>query len=96
MGGFDNVLCHHVNIGADPDAALADAKRYLDGYYGANYTPGRLRAWGAYGPAAHCIEQISRFVGSGCRRITFRLATTGDAMEQFRRLTQDVLPFVAA
>jgi len=33
--------------------------------------------------------------GAGLGRITFRLATTGDAMEQFRRLTQDVLPFVA-
>ena len=31
MGDFDNILCHHVNIGADCDAAMADAKRYLDG-----------------------------------------------------------------
>jgi hypothetical protein len=33
---FDNVLCHHININEDADAALADAKRYLDLYYGAN------------------------------------------------------------
>jgi len=95
MTGFGNVLCHHVNIDDDADAALADAKQYLDRYYGANYTPERLRAWGVYGPPAHCIEQIKRFVGSGCERITFRLATTGDAMAQFRRLTQEILPFVA-
>lgn len=94
MDGFDNILCHHVNIAADQDTALADAKRYLDGYYNANYTPERLRAWGVYGPPAHCIAALRGFIGSGCRRITFRLATTGDAMEQFRRLTEDVLPFV--
>ncbi|MGE0415421.1 MAG: LLM class flavin-dependent oxidoreductase [Acetobacteraceae bacterium] len=94
MASFGNVLCHHVNIADDPDMALADAKRYLDGYYGANYTPDRLRAWGVYGPPAHCIEQIRRFVGSGCERITFRLATTGDAMTQFRRLAEDVLPHI--
>jgi len=33
---FNNVLCHHININEDADAALADAKRYLDLYYGAN------------------------------------------------------------
>ena len=92
MDGFDNMLCHHVNIADDSDAALADAKRYLDGYYNANYTPERLRAWGVYGPPEHCITQLRGFIGSGCRRITLRLATTGDAMEQFRQLTEEVLP----
>jgi alkanesulfonate monooxygenase SsuD/methylene tetrahydromethanopterin reductase-like flavin-dependent oxidoreductase (luciferase family) len=92
--GFDNILCHHVNIGPDADAALADAKRYLDGYYNANYTAERLRSWGVYGPPADCIAALRAFIGSGCRRITFRLATTGDAMTQFRRLTEEVLPFV--
>jgi hypothetical protein len=48
-----------------------------------------------YGPPAHCIEQLRGFIGSGCQRITFRLATAGDAMKQFRRLTQEVLPYVA-
>lgn len=94
MAGFDNILCHHVNIAAEPDTALADAKQYLDGYYSANYTPERLRSWGVYGPPAHCIAELRGFLGSGCRRITFRLATTGDAMVQFRRLTEEVLPFV--
>jgi len=46
---FDNVLCHHININEDADAALADAKRYLDLYYGANYTKERLQAWLAMG-----------------------------------------------
>lgn len=93
-GHFDNVLCHHVNINEDADTALADAKQYLDLYYGANYTKERLKAWLAYGSPRDCIEQLRRYVDSGCNRITFRLVTMGDAMQQFRRLTEDVLPFV--
>jgi hypothetical protein len=94
MAGFDNILCHYVNVGPDADAAPADAKRYLDGYYNANYTAGRLRSWGVYRPPADCIAALRAFIGSGCRRITFRLVTTGDAMIQLRRLTEEVLPFV--
>jgi alkanesulfonate monooxygenase SsuD/methylene tetrahydromethanopterin reductase-like flavin-dependent oxidoreductase (luciferase family) len=91
---FDNVLCHHININEDADAALADAKRYLDLYYGANYTKQRLEAWLAYGSPKDCIAQLQRYVDCGCNRITFRLVTMGDAMHQFRRLTEEVLPFV--
>ena len=92
MGGFDNVLCALVNINPDREAALADAKRYLDLYYGATYTRARLEAWGAFGSPAECAAWIRRYVGSGCARITFRLATMGDAAAQFRLLTQAVLP----
>jgi alkanesulfonate monooxygenase SsuD/methylene tetrahydromethanopterin reductase-like flavin-dependent oxidoreductase (luciferase family) len=92
--GFDNVLCHHINIDEDADAALADAKRYLDLYYGANYTKERLEAWLAYGSPKDCVAQLRRFVGSGCNRITFRLVTMGDPMAQFRRLTEEVLPLL--
>lgn len=94
--GMDNVLCYHVNIQPDADSALADAKRYLDLYYNADYTRERLAAWGAYGTPAEVIAQLRGFLGSGCNRITFRLATTGDAMTQFPRLTEKVLPNVAA
>jgi hypothetical protein len=40
------------------------------------------------------IAQLRRYAGSGCNRITLRLATMGDAMTQLRRLTEEVLPFV--
>jgi alkanesulfonate monooxygenase SsuD/methylene tetrahydromethanopterin reductase-like flavin-dependent oxidoreductase (luciferase family) len=96
MTGFETILCHHVNIGPDANEALADAKRYLDGYYGAYYSADRLRAWGVYGPPADCIAALRGFVGSGCDHITLRLATTGDAITQIRRLTEEVLPFVAS
>jgi alkanesulfonate monooxygenase SsuD/methylene tetrahydromethanopterin reductase-like flavin-dependent oxidoreductase (luciferase family) len=94
MTRFDNVLCHHVNITEDSGAALNDAKQFLDLYYGANYSRKRLAAWLAFGPPHQVIAQLRRYLDCGCNRITLRLATMGDATVQFRRLTEDVLPFV--
>ena len=79
----------------DASDAIADAKRYLDLYYGADYTPERLHAWGPIGTPAACAAWIRRFVGTGCLGFTFRLATMGDATAQLSRLTEQVLPLVA-
>jgi alkanesulfonate monooxygenase SsuD/methylene tetrahydromethanopterin reductase-like flavin-dependent oxidoreductase (luciferase family) len=94
MGGFGNIVTAVVNIQEDADAAVADAKRYLDLYYGASYTPERLHAWRPIGTPAQCAGWIRLFEGSGCQGFTFRLATMGDAMTQFRRLTEEVLPLI--
>ena len=94
MSGFDNVLYHHVNVNEDKDAALADLKKFLDLYYSADYSKERLESWLTYGSARDCIEQLRQFKASGCRRITFRISTMGDPMAQFRRLVEDVLPYV--
>jgi hypothetical protein len=92
MGGFGNIVTAVLNIQDDADAAMADAKGYLDLYYGANYTPERLHAWGPIGTPEACAAWIKRFHGTGCQGFTFRLATSGDAMAQLRRLTEEVLP----
>jgi alkanesulfonate monooxygenase SsuD/methylene tetrahydromethanopterin reductase-like flavin-dependent oxidoreductase (luciferase family) len=91
---FDHVLYHHVNVGADAEACLADSKRFLDLYYGANYSRERIEGWLTYGTPKQCIEDLTRWKAAGCRRITFRLSTMGDPMEQLKRLTEEVLPFV--
>jgi len=67
MGGFGNIVTAVVNVQDDADAAVADAKRYLDLYYGASYTPERLHAWGPIGTPAQCAGWIGRFEASGCR-----------------------------
>jgi alkanesulfonate monooxygenase SsuD/methylene tetrahydromethanopterin reductase-like flavin-dependent oxidoreductase (luciferase family) len=95
MSRFGNIVTAVLNIHDDPDAAMADAKQYLDRYYGANYTPERLHAWGPIGTPAQCAAWIRRFHGSGCQGFTFRLATSGDAMRQLQRLTEEVLPLAA-
>jgi alkanesulfonate monooxygenase SsuD/methylene tetrahydromethanopterin reductase-like flavin-dependent oxidoreductase (luciferase family) len=94
MSGFDNVLYHHINVNADRQEALADSKKFLDLYYSADYTQARLESWLTYGSPGECAAHIKRFKASGCRRITFRISTMGNVMEQFRRLAEDVLPYV--
>ncbi len=92
--GFDHVLYHHINVDDDRDAALADSKRFLDLYYGADYTKERLEAWLTYGTPGECIAHLRRYRDAGVRRITLRISTTGDPRAQFRRMAEEVLPFV--
>jgi alkanesulfonate monooxygenase SsuD/methylene tetrahydromethanopterin reductase-like flavin-dependent oxidoreductase (luciferase family) len=94
MSGFDNVVYHHININEDRAASLADSKKFLDLYYGANYTRERLEAWLTYGSPQDCIADIRRYRDCGARRITFRISTMGDPMHQLKRLAEDVLPYV--
>jgi alkanesulfonate monooxygenase SsuD/methylene tetrahydromethanopterin reductase-like flavin-dependent oxidoreductase (luciferase family) len=94
MSGFDNVLYHHINVNDDKDAALADSKKFLDLYYGADYSRERLEAWLTYGPPRDCIAQLQAFRDCGCRRITFRISTMGEPLAQLRRVVEQVLPFV--
>lgn len=89
-----NVLYSHINIDVDEDRALADSKRFLDLYYGADYTPQRLKAWGAFGTPAQCIATLRSFRGTGCERVTLRVSTMRDPLEQLRRITEEVLPAV--
>ena len=91
---FDHVLYHHINVGADADACLADSKTFLDLYYGANYTKERIEGWLTYGSPKQCIEDLKQWKAAGCRRITFRLSTMGDPLAQLKRVTEEVLPFV--
>ena len=94
MTGFDNILYHHINVNDDKGAALADSKTFLDLYYSADYSKERLESWLTYGPARDCIAHLKQFKASGCRRVTFRISTMGDAMMQLRRVVEDVLPYV--
>ena len=94
MAGFGDIVTAVLNIQDDADDAMSDAKRCLDMYCGANYSPERLHAWGPIGTQDHCAAWIRRFNDTPCLGFTFRLATMGDAMGQLRRLTEDVLPGV--
>lgn len=91
---FDNVLYHHINVNDDREASFADSKTFLDLYYGANYSRERVESWLTYGTPADCIAGIRRYIGCGCNRMTFRISTMGDPMAQFRRVVEEVLPYV--
>jgi len=94
VSGFDNILYHHINVNDDKVDALADSKRFLDLYYGADYSKERLEAWLTYGSPRDCIEHLKTYKASGCKRVTFRISTMGDPIAQLRRVTEEVLPFV--
>ena len=91
---FDHVLYHHINVNDDKETALADSKKFLDLYYGANYTKERLEAWLTYGTPSECIAELRRFRDNGVKRITLRISTMGNVRDQFRRVAEEVLPFV--
>lgn len=91
---FDHVLYHHINVNDDRDAALADTKAFLDLYYGADYSKERLEAWLTYGSPRDCIRELRNLREHGVHRLAFRISTMGDAGEQFRRIAEEVLPFV--
>ena len=88
------MLYHHININEDKEASFADSKRFLDLYYGADYSRTRLESWLAYGSPRDCIADIKRYRDSGCNRITFRLSTMGDPRHQIKRLAEEVLPYI--
>ena len=94
MSGFDNILYHHINVNDDKEDALADSKRFLDLYYGADYSKERLEAWLTYGSPRECVEHLKTYKDSGCRRVTFRISTMRDPLAQFRRVVEEVLPYV--
>ncbi len=94
VSGFDNVLYHHININEDKEEGFADSKKFLDLYYGADYSKTRLESWLTYGSPSDCIADIKRYRDSGCNRITFRLSTMGDPRHQLKRLAEEVLPYV--
>ena len=94
MSGFDNILYHHINVNDDKADALADSKKFLDLYYGADYSKERLEAWLTYGSPRECIEHLKTYKASGCKRVTFRISTMRDPIAQLRRVTEEVLPFV--
>ena len=91
---FDHVIYHHINVNEDAEASLADSKTFLDLYYGANYTRERLEGWLTYGSPQRCIDDLKRWKDAGARRITFRISTMGDPMQQLKRVAEEVLPFV--
>jgi hypothetical protein len=64
----------------DRDRAAVDSKGFLDLYNSADDNKERLEAWLTYGPPRDCTAHLQSFAASGCRRITFRISTMGDAM----------------
>ncbi len=92
--GFE--VCHYynINVNEDREAGFQETKRFLDSYYGVDYSRPFLERWVAMGSPAECIENLRQFVDAGTTTITLRL-TGYDQERQFKRVTEEVLPAFA-
>lgn len=91
----DNCLYHNINVNEDREAAFAETKKFLDAYYSANFSRERVEAWSSLGTPAECAASLSRWRGSGVRRIALRLCSW-DQLHQLERVLNEVLPLVDA
>jgi alkanesulfonate monooxygenase SsuD/methylene tetrahydromethanopterin reductase-like flavin-dependent oxidoreductase (luciferase family) len=89
--GFEACLYYNINVGEEREAALDEAKRFLDAYYYTDYDRERLKRWVAYGPPEECVEQLQAFIEAGATTVTLRMAAY-DQKSQFERVTREVLP----
>jgi alkanesulfonate monooxygenase SsuD/methylene tetrahydromethanopterin reductase-like flavin-dependent oxidoreductase (luciferase family) len=88
---FEACLYYNINVGEDREAALDEAKRFLDAYYYTDYDRERLKRWVAYGSPDECVEQIRAFIAAGATTVTLRMAAY-DQKSQFERVTGEMLP----
>jgi alkanesulfonate monooxygenase SsuD/methylene tetrahydromethanopterin reductase-like flavin-dependent oxidoreductase (luciferase family) len=88
---FEACLYYNINVGEDREAALDEAKRFLDAYYYTDYDRERLKRWVACGSPEECVEQIQAFIEAGATTVTLRMAAY-DQKSQFERVTREVLP----
>lgn len=88
-------LYHNININEDREAALDEAKRFLDIYYTEDYSREFIDGWVATGSPLQCIEHLKVYEALGFDEVTLRVAGW-DQMGQLRRVIDEVLPaFVA-
>ncbi|MDA3039197.1 MAG: hypothetical protein O3C27_06640 [Actinomycetota bacterium] len=80
-----------INIGSDRSACLAEAKSFLDAYYGPVFSEEMTHWWTAAGPPEACVEQLQDLIDQGATEITLR-CTSFDQAGQFDRLVNEVLP----
>lgn len=89
--GFETHLYHNVNINESQSQAYEESKRFLETYYGEEFSPARIRRWCALGSPDECIEHLLEYKRLGFSEVTLRL-TSWDQEAQFQRLAAEVLP----
>jgi alkanesulfonate monooxygenase SsuD/methylene tetrahydromethanopterin reductase-like flavin-dependent oxidoreductase (luciferase family) len=86
-----SALYHNLCIREDRREALEEAKRFLDAYYGANFTPRFVEQWTVAGPPRQCVEELRAYFGAGLGHMALRLASW-DQAGQLRRYLHEVAP----
>ena len=87
-------LYHNVNINEDKQAALDEAKRFLDVVLHDRLSrPSVIDGWTAAGSPEECAERLRVMKDVGFDEVTLRVAGW-DQLGQLQRLMTEVLPLV--
>ena len=84
---MERVFYMTVNLGQDPEAASAEADRFLSLYYGMNIWGDR---WGPYGPSELTIDRVRDYEAAGVQTIVVRFASF-DQERQLRTFLDEVV-----
>jgi len=84
-------LYHNLNINEDRQAALEEAKKFLDTYYTAAFSPAFVEGWTVAGGPRQCVEQLRAYLDAGLDHVALRLASW-DQAGQLKRFLNEVAP----
>ena len=82
-----------INLGDSVDDSRAEAKRFLDTYYGINTQDETMDAGGSYGSPRTRCERILEYIDNGLDIPILRFASFSQDT-QFERCTEELLPMI--
>lgn len=92
---FEVSVCSNICVDGDPNWAWEEATRFLNAHSQTDYSQDFLRNWVACGTASQCVTYLERFREAGATSILLRISSFSQ-LDQFTRITRDVLPALAA
>jgi alkanesulfonate monooxygenase SsuD/methylene tetrahydromethanopterin reductase-like flavin-dependent oxidoreductase (luciferase family) len=86
-----SALYHNININEDRDAALAEARAFLDAYYTTKFSTAFVEQWTIAGGPKACAEQLRAYAAAGLGHMALRLASWSQRA-QLARFLGEVVP----
>jgi alkanesulfonate monooxygenase SsuD/methylene tetrahydromethanopterin reductase-like flavin-dependent oxidoreductase (luciferase family) len=86
-----SALYHNIVIREDRDAALGEAKSFLDRYYSTKFSPGFVEGWTVAGGPKQCVAALARYFDAGVGHMALRFASW-DQRGQLERFLGEVAP----
>ena len=86
-----SALYHNINVNEDRDAALTEARAFLDAYYTAKFSPQFVEQWTIAGGPRECAEQLRAYSAAGLGHMALRLASWNQRA-QLARFLGEVAP----
>jgi alkanesulfonate monooxygenase SsuD/methylene tetrahydromethanopterin reductase-like flavin-dependent oxidoreductase (luciferase family) len=84
-------LFYNVLINQDREAALQEAKQFLDTYYMTDFSREVVELWTALGSTEQCVETIGQFLDAGVRTLIVRFPCKKQ-LEQLDLFVNQVVP----